>query len=360
MLTARRVFIGIPLAMAAGSAMTVGCEAGKTGNDVGEGGQINFTVAGAGGFDPDAACALYEEKAIIKPLNLYIMFDKSSSMAGNKWEAAKAGLGAFVDDAASAGVNVGLRFFPRMPDAAAECDQNAYKAPTVPFGPLPGNAEALKQAIALESPDGFGTPMYPALGGAILQGIELAQNSPDHASAVLLVTDGQPEGPNGLCGGLDPEDPQVVADLAAAGAAFNPPVATYVVGLPGVDQTTANLIAAAGGSESAILVGATNVEQQFRDALAKVKGDALPCAYEIPEQVQNGEIGLASVNIERTDGDGQVVTIPFDPDCAGEGWRYDDPAMPTLIELCPASCAALKNDDGASIRVVLGCATFVK
>ena len=44
----------------------------------------------------------------------------------------------------------------------------------------------------------------------------------------------------------------------------------------------------------------------------------------------------------------------------GEGWRYDDPVMPTLIELCPDTCNALKGDNGASIRVVLGCATVLK
>ncbi len=360
MLSPTRVVVALGGAAAVGSLLATSCEAGNSSAPLGAGGEVNFTVSGTGGFDPDAACALFEEEAVIKPLNLYIVYDKSSSMAGAKWDAAKAGLAAFVEDGASAGVNVGLRFFPRSPDGTAECDQNAYKEPTVPFGPLPANADAITSAIDAESPNGFGTPMYPALGGAILKGIELAQNSPDHASAVLLVTDGQPEGPNGLCGGVDPEDPQSVANLAATGAAFDPPVATYVVGLPGVDQSTANLIAAAGGSESAILVGATNVAEAFRDALAKVTGDALPCRYELPQQVLDGLVALANVNIERRTADGDVITLPQDPACSGEGWRYDDPANPTAIELCPDSCAALKGEDGAGIRVVLGCATIVK
>ena len=37
---------------------------------------------------------MFEEQGISKPVNLYVMFDKSASMAGNKWESAKAGLGA--------------------------------------------------------------------------------------------------------------------------------------------------------------------------------------------------------------------------------------------------------------------------
>lgn len=354
-----RALLAASFALAAGSLLTVSCGAGETGTDIDGSGGVDF-LTGSGGEDPDAACALYEEDGIVKPLNLYIMFDKSSSMAGSKWDAAEAGLAAFVDDVTTTGVNVGLRFFPRPPDSVPECDQNAYKEPTVPFAALPGNADAIKDAIAAESPNGFGTPMYPALGGAILKGIELAEASADHASAVLLVTDGQPEGPNGTCSGLDPEDPQVVADLAATGAGFNPPVATYVVGLPGVDQASANLIAAAGGTDTAILVSGTDVEAQFRDALTKVKGDALPCAYDVPQQVLDGEVELGKVNVERTTSGGDTVTLPQNQSCDGEGWRYDDPAMPTLIELCPESCAALKSDNGASIRVVLGCATVLK
>jgi hypothetical protein len=356
----RPLLIALPFAAAIGALLAASCEAGNTGNDLSDGGDgINFTVSGAGGLDTDGACALYEEVGIVKPLHLYIMFDKSASMAGNKWDAAEAGLAAFVDDVTAAGVDVGMRFFPRMPDSTPGCDQAAYKEPTVAFGLLPGNADAIKNAIAGETPNGFGTPMYPALGGAILKSIEIAQANPDHAAAVLLVTDGQPEGPNGTCGGLDPEDPQVVADLAAIGANFNPPIATYVVGLPGVNQDTANLIAAAGDTDEAILVGG-NVEDQFREALQKVKGDALPCTYEIPPQVLSGEVALSKVNVERTTSGGDVITIPQDQDCEGEGWRYDNPSMPTLIELCPQTCEALKDDAGSGIRVVLGCATAIK
>ena len=325
----------------------------------GEGG-VNLLPDAGGGFDPDAACAFYEHQAVTKPVNLYIMFDKSSSMAGSKWTAAKAGLAAFVGDDKSAGLKVALRFFPRDPDATPACEQAAYKEPVVPFTELPGGAAAIVAAVGAEAPDGFSTPMYPALGGAILKGIEVAENSPGEVSAVLLITDGAPEGPAPTCGGLDPEDPQVLAGLAAAGLAFSPSVTTYVVGLPGVDQTTANLIAQAGGSDEAILVGNTNVEAEFRDALAKVRGNALPCSYDIPEQVLTGEVDLGLVNIQITPEGGGAEIVPFDPDCVGEGWRYDDPSQPTAILLCPTTCEHLKSSPGIAIRVILGCNTQVK
>ena len=132
-----------------------------------------------------------------------------------------------MDHDSSAGLWVALRFFPRPPDATPECDQFAYREPAVDFGELPGHAQAIKNGIAAEEPDGFSTPIYPALGGAILKGIQMAENNPGESSAVLLVTDGEPQGPTGMCGSVDPEDPQVIADLAATGASYDPPVVTF-------------------------------------------------------------------------------------------------------------------------------------
>lgn len=328
-----------------------------TPSGAGGAGGIDFTASTTGGED---ACAKEEHQAVSKPVNLYVMFDKSSSMAGNKWEAAKTGLGAFLADEASEGIAVALRFFPRDADATPACDQQAYATPTVDFVALPGGAATIMAAVDAEQPDGFSTPMYPALGGAILKGIEKAENAPDEVSAVLLVTDGTPEGPAATCSGVDPEDPQAIADLAAVGAAHSPPVLTYVVGLPGVDQSAANLIAAAGGTDAAILVGSTNVANAFREALAIVRGNALPCAYELPAEVLSGEVGLALVNITVTPEGAEPETVPFDPACSGEGWHYDDPDMPTAIELCPATCTRIRTNPGIAIRVVLGCATFVR
>jgi hypothetical protein len=129
--------------------------------------------------------------------------------------------------------------------------------------------------------------------------------------------------------------------------------------LPGVDQTFANLVAAAGGTDAAIFVGATNVEVEFENALAKVLGEALPCEYEVPTEVGRG-VQVDSVNVQVTPKDGEPTVVPQDPACEGEGWRYDDPANPTTIVLCPATCDALKKDFGAKIEILLGCHTIIK
>lgn len=308
--------------------------------------------------DPDAACAAVTEEAISVPVNLYIMLDKSQSMVGDKWTSAKAGLTAFVNNPKFAGIRVALRFFPN--DGAPECDQTLYKEPTVDYGPLPDNAAAIVAAIEAEAPTGNSTPIYPALGGALLKGIEVAQNNPGEASAVLLVTDGLPQGPSGTCAGVDPEDPAAIAGLAAAGADYDPPVLTYVIGLPGVNQAFANQVAAAGGTGEAVLVSATNVAAEFEAALAKVTGQALPCEYEVPSEVEGGQVAFNSVNVLLTVSGGDPGVLPQDPACDGAGWRYDNPASPTKIVLCPETCGALKDAQSAKIQILLGCTTVVE
>ncbi len=348
------------------STIPSGSGSGTTGGG-GTGGQL-FTGGSTGGATPDAdvpdnTCGYKSENAETHPVTLYILMDRSSSLGGSglfKWDAAKAGITAFVNDPGSAGITVGLRFFPRPADNVPACDQKAYQTPEVPFGVLPGNAAAIVAALDAASPDGFSTPVYPALGGGILAGIDIASNDPNRRAAVLLVTDGKPQGPAPLCAGVNPEDQAVIEQLAKTGADFNPPVATYVIGLPGVDQTFANGVAAAGGTGSAILVSNVNVEQQFKDALAKVRGEALPCDYAVPKKVSDGEFEVTEVNVVVTYDGKDPAFIPQVTTCGNkEGWHYDDPANPKRIVLCPATCSKLHGDFKAKIEIALGCETII-
>jgi hypothetical protein len=316
----------------------------------------NFTAtAGTGEHDGSANCGLITEEAKASTLNLYIALDKSSSMAGDsKWTKATAGLEAFLGDPASAGVRVALNFFPL--DNNPTCDQHAYQAPIVPFGALPQNAAPITKALGATTPNGFSTPIYPALGGALLGARAESQKAPGQTGAVLLVTDGQPQGPSTSCGMANPEDPAAIATLAKSGlSTFS--VKTFVIGLPGVNQAIANQIAAAGGSSEAILVDSVDVQSAFQSALAAVRGTALRCEYNLP--AKTGEVGIGNINVQITPKDGQAGVLPQDPDCKGPGWRYDDPSMPTRISFCPQSCDALKVDFSAKVQIELGCATQV-
>lgn len=315
-------------------------------------------------IDPDAACGAVREQGTSKPLNLYVVFDKSSSMGpevtSTKWAGARKGLGAFLADSSSAGLRIAINFFPRKPDGTPACDSAPYMTPRVPFDVLPKNAKPITDAIDAELPDGFDTPIYPALGGAIRQLLKELETRPGEAAAVLLVTDGAPAGPAALCGTVNPEDPKAIADLAATGVAKG--VLTYVVGLPGVSVSAANQIAAGGGTTSAVLAtDPTSVEKQFQEALATVRGKAIPCEFELPTKVAKGEISYGLVNVEYSKG-GVPPSTPIlqDPACSGPGWRYDDAVKPTKIVLCPATCDEVHKDPKARIDILLGCKTQIK
>ncbi|MDC3959927.1 vWA domain-containing protein [Polyangium jinanense] len=344
-----------PSGAGAGNAGGAGGMGGMgSGGDIFVGG--NGSSSSSGVVDP--GCGLITEQGKSVPLSLYIAFDKSSSMVGTKWNSGEAGLAAFVNDPTSAGTSVALNFFP-LP-AESTCDQMLYKPPVVPFGELPANAEPIIQAIAAEDPNGFKTPIYPALGGAILACADALQQKPGTGCAVLLVTDGAPVGPAPVCSGVNPEDPQVIANLAATGLSqFK--VRTFVIGLQGVPQDTANLIAAAGGTDSAILVGSVNVQVEFQNALAKARGKALPCDYEIPTKVSGGEVDPGFVNVLFTPSSGgEPETILQDKDCTnGLGWYYDNPVVPSKISFCPTTCDAVRKDFGAKVQIALGCKTEV-
>ncbi len=131
------------LAMACGSESSTFQDANNSANDVTGSGTGTFqppdtTDAGANedsGVDINA-CATDKQEAKLAPLDLVIMQDTSGSMWGyvdgtsttTKWDALKTALMSFMNDPASAGIGVGVSFFPQFENnrpnsctSAAEC-----------------------------------------------------------------------------------------------------------------------------------------------------------------------------------------------------------------------------------------------
>lgn len=117
---------GGALALEAGSdGLLAGARNGSGGLQVGMG-----AMTGVGGVEDK--CVAHVSSATIVPLDVYMMIDVSTSMldptsaAVSKWAAVKSAIETFVKDGASAGMGVGLQYFPILkPNAPASCASDA-------------------------------------------------------------------------------------------------------------------------------------------------------------------------------------------------------------------------------------------
>jgi len=305
-----------------------------------------------GQADADAGCLELPVEAA--PVDLYFMFDVSGSMAGTNITDLHSGFADFANDPESAGLGAAAQRFP-IPlgndPYDATCDQNAYAKPTVPWGPLP-NAALVAWVEALEA-DGY-TPTVPALTGAVRACDDRLATNPTHKCAVVLVTDGRPEG-NCPPTNEDAEAPlgQVAASAWAAG------IPVYAIGLPGLDytgETVLNTIAEQGGTGSPILIEAMSVSQKFSGALADIREAVPGCEYLMPSLPTGVDPSSVKVSYSSTMSAEEVLPqVTDDASCAGDGWYFDDNASPSRILLCPFTCDKMQNDDGSKVTFSVGC-----
>jgi hypothetical protein len=300
------------------------------------------------------------------PLAMVLVMDRSGSMSspsGNtKWDQARNAMIGFADTPGAAGTKLGLIVFPPDPGAGDQCSPSSY-APIVPIDRLPGNGTAIKDALLARDTTGS-TPMAGGLqGGVNAMKAHLAKN-PNEEGVVILVTDGDP----GACSGVDTVSN--VAAIASASAKGTPKIRTFVVGMDGATFSNLNTIAAAGeGAPTAFNASASGADagvspqDQLLEALEKIRSGALGCEYILPvPDSTKGTVDPTSVDIEFTAGKNdppvsihRVGSLAQCGESTG-GFYYDDPAAPTRLILCPASCEEVKGGTAASkLDVVLGC-----
>ncbi|MEX1368729.1 MAG: vWA domain-containing protein, partial [Nannocystaceae bacterium] len=87
-----------------------------------------------------------------------------------------------------------------------------------------------------------------------------------------------------------------------------------------------------------------------------IGGAALSCEFEIPPPPDGMEFNPDQVNLEFDDGMGGVLPIgrvDSAADCGGvdDGWYYDDPLAPTMIELCPQTCDKVQGSASGAINI---------
>src|SRR6185369_9365342 len=151
-----------------------------------------------------------------------------------------------------------------------------------------------------------------------------------------------------------------IAALSAAAYA-DEGIRTYAIGLTGSREADMDQIAVAGGTTEGIFISdGANTKQELLDALSAIRGQVLDCDFAMPTPMPGVEVDKALINVTYTPTGGQPMTlkqVANEASCAGEGWYYDDPATPTRIVLCSATCASATVDVSASLDILLGCAT---
>lgn len=93
---------------------------------------------------------------------------------------------------------------------------------------------------------------------------------------------------------------------------------------------------------------------------AVIKSVPLPCTFPIPSPPNNETLDPSKVNVEFSPTEGAAEVFPraaAEADCGDTlAWFYDDPSLPTALNLCPATCEAVQA--GGTVDIAFGCATI--
>jgi hypothetical protein len=336
------------------------------------------------------------EQEVVVPSVFYLMLDSSGSMVQDpftleglveqildlfglgqtppnptKWDFALAGLKSFMSDPDSAGLELGLGYFP----GGGTCDGAGYDIPAVALGELPENAAALEASLDARTPSG-GTPLEGALRGATGFCLAFNAENPDASCVAVLITDGAAEE-------CDARSAEALGAIAASAAERG--VLTYAAGMQGADFAVLDAIGQAGGADCDPLAPGfacdlTANRESFIGALNGIRDrtrtqtrletridrqvQALPCEWDIPEPPagQSFDPGRVNVALTRPDGEPQAVAnVALAADCGGDGgWYYDDALAPTSIVACPSTCELVSEQPDVRVELLFGCATNLR
>jgi hypothetical protein len=322
------------------------------------------------------ACAAEAREAEALPADIIFMIDQSISMiehtvpegvegAPTRWELLREAVLEFFRSEESAGLRIGLQFFPQQGDwqfpdgggnSGVSCEAGDYSELAVEVAALPGNADALEEAYP-EQPEGGFTPSHASLEGALSHAREWA-DMPENAGrgvAVVWVTDGYPT----VC------DDQTISGLSDLAASYNNPedgetrIPTFVVGLGPTPNL--NVVARAGGTGEGFFVADEECDavETLLESLRRVANTPNLCEFNMPRTSDGTAIDLDKVNMQFTPFGGTPSAIgrtDGPASCAETGgWYYDNPEEPEKILVCPQSCG---NFGGGTVSIVAGCETI--
>jgi hypothetical protein len=323
---------------------------------------VNFGVSDAPTNEVEVVCAAQSAASELRHVSLGFLFDVSASMGGNdrtrfetKWLPVVAATEGFFAEGEAAALTASLTFFPTA-DEDTRCNAAAYATPDVPETALPsplfgGAIRALNYTLGSNNWRSS-TPTLPAYNGLVTS---LASAPTDSLQAIVLVTDGVPQGCNGA------DDVQLVADAVRSSG-----IKTFVVGVANPPSDNAgdnldnlNVIAQAGGTDQAFIVATgdpAQTEADFKAVIDGIRGVTLACNIEIPLPPAGSVFVPEKVNVVYGSATSAERTLDYDPSCATEdAWHYDDAMTPSTIVLCNASCGLAQREASAHLSIEFGC-----
>jgi len=313
---------------------------------------------GAAELETDEACSGVSVEAEAVPVDVFVMMDRSQSMAMpvkggsmTRWDALHDAVQSFAQDPAAANIRAGIGFFSLSggADDAKDCNSDAYAEPSVAIGLVSEVGLDLVNAMDAVTPGGL-TPTVPALQGAISYAQSWARDNPGRATTVVLVTDGFPT----QCD----NEPSRISQAARGGYESPEHIRTFVIGVGDVAKFNLDNYARAGGTQRAYLTDAGDVKSSFVTALNNITNRALACEYQLPPPPDGMKLDKTKVQVVHTPASGDAEEVPSISSfaaCAKNpngGWYYDDPDHPSKITVCPCTCARFQ---AGRVDVRLGC-----
>lgn len=359
----------------------------SSGANGGAGGIALDAGGGSGGLDPDAACEAVSQEAEerFQPADIIWAIDTSGSM---------------VDEAKAVQDNIN-RFSQQI--VASGIDVHVAMLAGYPFVILPG--------ICVPAPLGSGmcpadskAPNFLHVQNSFVDSVDALRIlvarfndykfmfRPDSLKHLVVITDddsrSSPDGSStGNPGAYDGNSGKFVSDYTA--------LAPYLRNADGSPAWKMNAIYAHTQCNNAARVGTVYKEivdqtggihgdicncppgqpaacqatfQTIFDELAiKISQGAVPlaCEWGIPAPPQGQTFDPSKVNVDFTDqGQGTQTTI-YHVDNVGAcdpvlgGWYYDNPASPTRVIACPATCDMVKAAPQGRVDIAFGCASVV-
>jgi hypothetical protein len=346
--------------------------------------------SGASG-GPGGACAKGSGQTALQPLDMFIMFDRSTSMRydtknnllsltdadcnttqspvkDSRWCKSVVALSAYLNSPASGGNRAALQFFGE----SNQCDGTAYSKSVQPGGNtgytnLPTNL--FDDDLNGATPDA-NTPLEGAIRGLIAFTGRAENRTAGRRTINVLITDADT---STLACSKDINMMQGLLDTHFRTTG----VPTYVIGMTGADFGVLETLATGGnGPQHTDQVGAVtdacgngagpcrswNVGNGnggvLTEALKGIQQTAVGCTLRMPKPA-TGTLDLNQVEVDYSPGGNPPVTaltrVTNSAACVATGFYYDNNTNPSTIELCPEICKTIGADPKPKIEVVAAC-----